>query len=127
MYKEDLEIEEITKEGEEIAETEKGNVEQPADEPKEKTYTQAQVEEIVGKRVRRNEAKIHREYQEKYDPLLNVLKAGTGEETVEGITKTLQGFYKEKGVEIPSEAKYSDRDIKILAKAEADDIIQSGN
>ena len=91
-----------------------------------KTYTQDEVNEIVGKRVARQSAKIRKEYDKKYGELENVLKAGTGKEDVAEITSTFRDFYGKRGVKIPTEPTYSDRDIEVLARAEADDIINSG-
>lgn len=107
------------------------NVEQTTEEtqvetPVEKTYTQAQLDEIVGKRLARNSAKIRKEYDRKYGNLEDVLKAGTGKESVEEITDTFTKFYEGKGVVIPKKPSYSDKDIEILAQAEANDIINSG-
>ena len=91
-----------------------------------KTYTQEEVDEIVGKRLARNTAKIRKEYSKKYGDLENVLKAGTGKDNVVELTDTFREFYTQKGIHIPSEPTYSGRDIEVLAKAEADDIINAG-
>ena len=91
-----------------------------------KTYTQEEVDEIVGKRLARNTAKIRKEYNKKYGELENVLKAGTGKDNVVELTDTFRSFYEQKGIHIPSEPTYSGRDIEVLAKAEADDIINAG-
>ncbi len=100
-------------------------VEQPV-----KTYTEEElnqrVDELLGKKLARKEAKIRKEYERKYGDLENVLKAGTGKEDVVEVTDTLKKFYESKGIQIPKEPKYSDRDIEVLAKAEANDIIKSG-
>ena len=91
-----------------------------------KTYTQEEVDEIVGKRLARNTAKIRKEYTKKYGDLENVLKAGTGKDNLVELTDTFREFYTQKGIHIPSEPTYSGRDIEVLAKAEADDIISAG-
>lgn len=100
-------------------------VEEPA-----KVYTEEEfrqrVEEVAGKRVRRREAKIRKEFDRKYGQLESVLRAGTGEETVEGMTGTFRKFYEGKGIQMPTEPTYSERDINVLASAEAEDIINSG-
>lgn len=95
-------------------------VEQP------KVYTQEEVDKILDKRIRRREAKIRKEYDRKYGNLESVLKAGTGEETVEAMTGTFRKFYESKGIQMPTEPSYSDRDIQVLAQAEAEDIINAG-
>ena len=91
-----------------------------------KTYTQEEVDDIVGKRLARNTAKIRKEYTKKYGDLENVLKAGTGKDNLVELTDTFREFYTQKGIHIPSEPTYSGRDIEVLAKAEADDIINAG-
>jgi hypothetical protein len=103
------------------------NVEQTTEEtPAVKTYTQEEVDDIVGKAKYRAKAQVKKEYDRKYGRLESVLKAGTGEETVEGMTDKFVDFYRGKGIDIPNEPTYSTRDVEILAKAEADEIIKSG-
>ena len=91
-----------------------------------KTYTEEEVNQIVGKRLARNTAKIRKEFENKYGELESVLKAGTGKEDVAEMTDTFKKFYQSKGIEIPNKPTYSERDIEVLAKAEAEDIINSG-
>ena len=95
-----------------------------------KTYTEAEfnakLDEVLGKKIARREAKIRKEYERKYGGLEEVLKAGTGKESVEEITDTFAQFYKGKGVHIPEKPAYSAKDIDVLAKAEADEIIRGG-
>ena len=102
------------------------NVEQPTEEIAEKTYTQSQLDEIVGKRLARNTAKIRKEYDRKYGDLENVLKAGTGKESVEEITDTFEKFYESKGIKVRQTPNYTDNDIEVLATAEANEVIHSG-
>jgi hypothetical protein len=101
------------------------NVEQTTEQTP-KTYTQEEVDAIVGKRVARNTAKITKQFERKYGGLTEVLKAGTGKESVEEMTDTFKQFYQKKGIQIPQEPTYSARDIELLARAEANDIISSG-
>lgn len=95
-----------------------------------KTYTEdelnARVDELLAKKIARKEARIRKEYDKKYGRLESVLKAGTGEEDLDKLTNTFTDFYAKKGIEIPSEPTYSDNDMKVLAKAEADSIIALG-
>lgn len=91
-----------------------------------KTYTQEEVDAIVGKRLARKEARIRKEYDRKYGELTDVLKAGTGKESVEEMTGTFKQFYQKKGIQFPTKPAYSDSDIEVLAQAEAEDIIRSG-
>ena len=101
------------------------NVEQTTEQTP-KTYTQEEVDAIVGKRIARNTAKITKQFERKYGGLTEVLKAGTGKESVEEMTDTFKQFYQKKGIQFPQEPTYSARDIELLARAEANDIINSG-
>ena len=102
------------------------NVEQTTEETPVKTYTQEEVDAIVGKRVARAKAKIEKENQRKYGDLEDVLKAGTGKDSVEEMTDTFRDFYTKKGIKIPQKPTYSEQDLEILARAEAEEIIRSG-
>ena len=42
------------------------------------------------------------------------------------MTDTFKTFYESKGIKMPTQPSYSDRDIEVLAKAEANDIIRGG-
>ena len=110
-----------------VPETGAENVEQTTEETPVKTYTQEEVDAIVGKRIARTKAKIEKDYQRKYGGLEDVLRAGTGKESVEEMTDTFAKFYRDKGVKIPDKPTYSAKDIEILARAEADDIIRAGD
>ncbi len=103
------------------------NVEQTTEEtPVPKTYTQEEVDAIVGKAKARAKAKVEKDYQRKYGSLEDVLRAGTGKESVEEMTDTFAEFYKSKGITIPEKPNYSQKDIEILARAEANEIINAG-
>ena len=104
------------------------NVEQTTEETQQavKTYTQDEVDAIVGKAKGRAKAQAKKEYDRKYGNLVNVLKAGTGEESVEKMTDTFTKFYRGKGIDIPTEPTYSAKDMEVLAKVEADEIIKLG-
>lgn len=95
-----------------------------------KTYTEdelnARVDELLAKKIARKEARIRKEYDKKYGKLENVLRAGTGEDDLNTITDTLSNFYTKKGIQIPTEPTYSESDMKVLANAEAQSIIDSG-
>ena len=109
------------------------NVEQTTEETP-KTYTEAEfndavntkVKEVMGSKIARREAKIRKEYDRKYGDLVDTLKAGTGKETVEEINDAFKGFYQRKGIELPSKPNYSNQDIEVLARADADEIIRGG-
>lgn len=105
------------------------NVEQTTEETP-KMYTEdemnAKVNEIVGKRIARREAKIRKEYDRKYGNLETVLRAGTGKDNVDEMTDTFRQFYEGKGITIPTTPTYSDADTAVLARADAEDIIRGG-
>ncbi len=105
------------------------NTEQTAEQTQQvaKTFTQEEVDAIVGKRIARREAKIRKEYDRRYGDLVDTLKAGTGKEDVGEINDTFKKFYESKGIKIPSKTEsYSAKDIEVLARAEADEIIRAG-
>ena len=112
-----------------VAEQVAENVEATTEETP-KTYTEAEfnakLDEVIGKKLARKEAKIRKEYERKYGDLEEVLKAGTGKENVEEVTNTFREFYTGKGIVIPQKPAYSSSDIEVLARAEADDIIKAG-
>jgi hypothetical protein len=105
------------------------NVEQTTEETP-KMYTEdelnAKVNDIVGKRIARKEAKIRKEYDRKYGNLESVLRAGMGKDNVEEMTDTFRDFYQKKGITMPTTPTYSDADTAVLARAEAEDIISGG-
>ena len=102
------------------------NAEQTAEETPVKMFTQEEVNDIVGKRIARREAKIRKEYDRQYDDLMDVLRSATGKEDVGEITDQYRKFYEGKGIKINKKQDYSERDLETLAKADADEIIRSG-
>lgn len=106
------------------------NVEQTTEQT-EKTYTEAEfnakLDEVLGKKIARNEAKIRKEYERKYGGLMETLKAGTGKEDVDEINDTFSKFYESKGVKIERKPQYSAKEIETLARADADEIIGYGD
>ena len=129
-------IEEITENvdptaTEETVETDgAGAVQTPAeDTPPPKSYTQAELDDISNTRVRRREAKIHKEYDQTYGELVRVLQAGTGEQDIGKLTEAFKAHYEGKGVDMSALNKphYSDEDTAILARADAQTIIDAGS
>jgi hypothetical protein len=100
------------------------NTEQTAEQTP-KSYTDEEVNAIVGKRLARQEAKLRKEYDRKYGRLEEVLKVGLETESVEDATDKLETFYASKGKKI-NKPQYSAKDIEMLARAEADEIISAG-
>lgn len=100
--------------------------EQPSTEKVEKTYSKEELSDRIDKAVRRREAKLRREYEEKYGRLETVLSAGMQTDDISEITNQFEDFYTKKGIAIPQQPNYSESDLRILANAEAEDIISSG-
>jgi hypothetical protein len=92
----------------------------------EKVYTEEEfnnkLNEVAGKR----DARTKRQYDRKYGGLIDVLKAGTGIDDVDELTNTFKDFYSKKGVEFATKPTYSAEETEVLAKADADKIIDLG-
>lgn len=92
-----------------------------------KTYTDEEVNAIVGKRLARQESKLRREYDRKYGRLEEVLTAGTGITDVNKMADTFAKHYEENGVTIKKTPEYSAKDLSALAKADAAEFIEAGD
>lgn len=92
----------------------------------EKSYKQSELDSIVGKAKGRAKAQAKKEFERDYGELIDVLKAGTGKESVKELTETFAEFYKGKGIDIPKKPEYSSKDIEVLARVDAEDFISSG-
>lgn len=115
------------------------NVEQTTEQTP-RTYTEEEFEaelnarvnkkldEVLPGKIARRENKIRKEYERKYGEFESVIRTGTGKqnESIEEITGGLRQFYGKKGVKFPEQPNYSDQDIAVLAKADAEDIIRGG-
>lgn len=95
-----------------------------------KTYTEAEfnakLDEVLGKKIARREAKIRKEYDREYGELVETLKVGTGKQSVSEINDAFKEFYASRGIKMPEKPQYSAKDIEVLAKADADEIIHMG-
>lgn len=118
---ENMENLEVVETSENVEQTTEETVVEPA-----KMFTQDDLNAAVGKAKARERAKIEKQYKRKYGGLTDVLKAGTGKESVEEMTDTFKQFYQKKGIQFPQEPAYSDDDIALLAQADADEIIRAG-
>ena len=102
---------------------------EPAAEP-EKVYTEEEfkkkLEEALDKKVPRIEARVRKDFERTYGELGNVLRAGTGKNDVTEIASDFRQYYEGRGVQIPNAPAYTERETEILARAEAEDIINSG-
>ena len=110
---------------EEVAENVENTTEQTP-----KTYTEAEfnakLDEVLGKKIARREAKIRKEYDREYGELVETLKVGTGKQSVSEINDAFKEFYASRGIKMPEKPQYSAKDIEVLARADADEIIHSG-
>ena len=114
--------------------TTENTVEQPVEEVvvPEKIYSEeelnAKLDAILPKKLNRREEKIRKEYEQKYGELENILMAGLNVNSIEEATQNLKEFYSNKGVTVPQyNNHYNDREERILADAEARDIIDSSS
>lgn len=125
---ENVEVEENTetKDVEEKTE-EKAEKKSLAEILKENPELQEEYNNSMKKRLNRQKDSLSRQYGEKYGKLENILKTGLNTDNIDDATSKLEEFYKEQGINIPSiEKNYSDKELQILAKAEADEIIELG-
>ena len=110
----------------EVTENVENTTEQTQQAENPKTYTEDEVNRLVGKKKAVTESRIRREYEKKYGGLFDVLRAGTGKETVEEITDSIGSYFQGRGVEVKSGNELSDTDLAVLARADAESIISLG-
>ena len=91
------------------------------------------LDEVLPKKLARKEARIKKEYEERYAPYREaeqVLNAGMGTSNITEASNSLREYYERKGVPIPDfqsqQAVYNDADMKVLADSEARQIIELG-
>jgi hypothetical protein len=132
MFEENKEpVTDVTENVEETTEQTEG-VEEVVETPK--TYTEdelnARVDELLAKKIARKEAKIRKEYEEKYSSYKEaetVLNAGLGTSNITEATENLREFYTKKGINIPKyEPTYNNYDMEAGAEKEANSIIKLG-
>ena len=96
------------------------------EQPKGRFYTNEEVNSIVDKRVARKMRKYEKQMAE-YEDTENVLKSALEVDNISDANKKLRSYYQEQGYELPEKkSSYSERELNILAKAEADEIIEEG-
>lgn len=98
-----------------------------------KMFTEEEANELAEKIAKQRESRAWRKAEREkerelknYNDIFNTLKAGMGTEDIEEIKKSLNNFYTEQGVNIAKPNKLTEKQEKILAKAEADEIIELG-
>lgn len=101
------------------------DIEKQIEERANKLFEEKVEERLIRDRVNR-ERKQNKEMT-KYRQLENVIKAGLGVDNLDEAISRTSSFYKEQGINIPEyKESYSERDEKILAKADAQEIIETG-
>ena len=101
------------------------DIEKQIEERANKLFEEKVEERLIRDRVNR-ERKQSKELA-KYKQLESVIKAGLGVDNLDDAISKTSNFYKEQGINIPEyKESYSERDEKILAKADAQEIIDLG-
>lgn len=94
---------------------------------KENPELQKEYSNSIKQRLNRQKNSLTRQYDEKYRRVNDVLNAGLDTKSIDEATEKLEKFWREQGLDIPSaNNNYSDKELQILAKAEADEIIELG-
>lgn len=112
--------------------TDASNVDEENEKPKMLTEKEANdlAEKIAKEREARAYRKAEREKREEfkqYEELANLLKAGTGKDNLTDIKNEFANFYKNEGINIPDNKVNSEREEKILGRADAEEIIELGD
>lgn len=87
----------------------------------------AKVDEILSKKIARERRKIEREYESKYSDYMdigNIVSKGLNASNIKDAKEKVQSFYEEQGVKF--EKGFTDREMKILGKNDANEIIELG-
>ncbi len=128
------ENEEVVGTLEDTSEADASKVEEEKESVKEKLYTREEMQAEIDRNVQGRLARVERDNARKiqeYEELVSTLRAGMGKNdgNVQDLNKDLRKFYKEQGIEIPDVVSrgLSEREEKILAKAEAEEIINGGD
>lgn len=117
---------------EKVEETET-ETEEEKEEVKTVTLEEAQkmIDDAVESRLRRAKKKFEKEKEQefsKYKEAEMILNAGLETSSIDEANQKLRGYYKERGIDVPEFIKpqYNDKEIEILAKAEANEIVELG-
>lgn len=123
---EELETEEVENTETDNNTTEEEPVFDDTEEQEEKKFTQAELDEVVEKRLAREKKKLEKEYRNKtakYDELVYLTEQGIGGENLDDTLEKTRKFYSEKGIKYTPKA--DERDTEVLANADAEEIIES--
>ena len=111
--------------------TETEEVEETKEVEQVRTYTDEDLDKIIAKKLAIQERKLTKDFESKMSTYKNtesVLNAGLGTKDIDEATQRLTEYYKEQGINIPEPTKpgLSEREQEILARAEAEEIIELG-
>lgn len=125
---ENVETQTTEENGEGIELTDTSETEKVEEKEEVKTFTQEEVDAIVQRRLARKERDFQKELS-KYKSTEEVLKAGLGANDIDDAENKLRDYWGEQGIKLPERTKpgLTDNEIRILAKAEAEEIIESGD
>lgn len=107
--------------------TEEKETETEKEQPKGRFVTDEELNSIVDRRVARKMKKLERE-NDVYKDTENVLKTALGVNDINSANRKLREYYTENGVKLPDPYKtgLSERQIEVLAKADAEEFIEDG-
>lgn len=107
--------------------TEEKETETEKEQPKGRFVTDEELNSIVDRRVARKMKKLERE-NDVYKDTENVLKTALGVNDINSANQKLREYYTENGVKLPDPYKtgLSERQIDVLAKADAEEFIEDG-
>lgn len=94
----------------------------------EKTYTQDDLDKIIGQEKARIERKYRKAEESKFSKakeLEDTIRAGLGLEENDDVLDKVKNFYKEQGIELPETRSFNNRESEILGKADAQDFIET--
>lgn len=105
--------------------------EKEEEKPQGRYVTDEELNSIVDKRVARKMSKIEREYENKYADYRDteaVLNAGLGTSNIKEANERMREYYQNEGIKMPERVvpKHSEREIRILAEADANEFIEDG-
>lgn len=114
-------------EGVELTDTADTEVEETKEEqPKGRFMTEDDINDLVDKRFKRRMEKYEKEMNV-YKDTANVVQRAVGGNDINEINQNLRDFYAKEGYELPERASnLSTREMEVLARADADDIIEEG-
>ena len=121
------EVDKVQETTEKVVEANEEDIEKRIEERANKLFEEKVEARLIRERVKREreEAKT----KAKYEELETIMKSALGANNLDEIINKSREFYKEQGIQIPevvNKTSLNERDERILAKADAEDIIKLG-